>query len=77
MMTTTCTYQCKFEVAFLAKIIAPTVPDNPVPTWDIDTNDIDVMADGVICSTAGVDAAHVGMQATRVNVGGTPVVALG
>ena len=65
-----CTYQCEFHVAFLAPPIAPGVADDPVPTCDVDTNDVDAMVDGVYCSTAGVDATYVGRPATRINDNG-------
>ena len=66
MMTTTCTYQCEFHVASLAPPIAPGVADDPVPTWDIDANDVDGMVDVVYWSAAGVDAALVGRPVTRI-----------
>ena len=64
------TYQCEFHVAFLAPLSAPSVADDPVPTCDVDTNDVDAMVDGVYCSTAGVDAALVGRPATCINGNG-------
>ena len=69
-MTTTCTYQGEFHVAFLAPPVAPGVADNPVPTWDSDTNDVDAMVDVVFWSTAGVDAALVGTPVTGIKDSG-------
>ena len=65
-----CTYQCEFHVASLAPPIAPGVADDPVPTCDVDTNDVDAMVDGVICSTAGVDAALVERPVICINGNG-------
>lgn len=61
------TYQCEFHVAALAPPNAPSVADDPVPTCDIDTNDVDTMVDGVYWSAAGVDAAYIGRPATCIN----------